>query len=161
MSSWRKISSSTLEGGKKKILFPDSSSSQCTLAGWWVPSGEQLIDIDCSMSTGHQWSIGSPAAWVLLREHKGRSVWKGYLRAWILMELIYTSISCRETCGLLLAGRSPDPCVCSTAWSGGKAAQRLCSSVTSWAARSGAVTELHWRDGWVNIMAHKVDCGET
>lgn len=37
---------------------------------------------------------------------KGSLVWKGYLRAWMLMKLIYTFIFCRETLDLYCKGRA-------------------------------------------------------
>ena len=73
---------------------------------------------------------------------------KGFLRAWMLMELIHTSICFRETCGLLLQKSSRDPGVRSTAWSGEQAAaqwnlQRLHHKVSSYEplrTSSGEVT---------------------
>lgn len=90
---------------------PASCSSQCTLAALWASGGKQLIDIDWSISTGHQRSFDSPAAREPLGEHQSSAGWKGYLRAWMLIELIYTSISWREAGGLLLPTLSWGSCV--------------------------------------------------
>lgn len=108
---------------------------------------------------------GSPAAWVLLREHRGSWLWKGYLWARILMALIYTSICCRETWEFLLR-RTQNPCVCSTEGSSlnwwkcsftvkPTEGLQFCYKPLSEYSVSAAIMEIKWSELPVNKLVGK------
>lgn len=102
-----KTSSSTLEKvwGKSFLPFRFQLVHTAWLkSGRWRAANWHWLRHTCLQDTG-----GTSCC---SRGTKGLLGWKGNLGAWILMELIHTSLSCWETCGLPLARSSPTLCVC-------------------------------------------------